>query len=89
MIAALAVTQTVGYGTLFYPFAVLLAPIAHDLRAGAAVVTGALTVSVLTAAAAAVPVGRWLDRRGGRGLMTAGSVLGTAASWSARDARTT
>ena len=84
LVAALAVTQTVGYGVLYYSFAVFLAPMARDLGAGTTAVTGAATVSVLVNAAASVPVGRWLDRRGGRGLMTAGSALGTGAvlAWS-------
>jgi MFS family permease len=84
VVAVFAVTQTVGYGVLFYAFSVLLAPIAADLRTKPATVTGALTVAVLVAAAAAIPVGRWLDRRGGRLLMTWGSVLGVAAvlAWS-------
>jgi predicted MFS family arabinose efflux permease len=76
IVAAFAVTQTIGYGCLYYAFAVLLHPIAADLRTSPAVVTGALTVAVLAWAAAAIPVGRWLDRRGGRGLMTTGSVAG-------------
>jgi predicted MFS family arabinose efflux permease len=84
VIAGFAVTQTVGYGVLFYAFSVLLTPIAADLRTGTAAVTGALTLSILVAAAATIPVGRWLDRHGGRALMTAGSVLGVAAvvAWS-------
>jgi len=84
LLAALAVTQTVGYGVLYYAFAVLLAPVAQELATSAAAVTGALTLSVLVAAVAAVPVGRWLDRHSGHALMTAGSVLGTAAlvAWS-------
>jgi MFS family permease len=84
LIAGLAVTQTVGYGVLYYAFAVLLTPIADDLHTPAALVTGALTVSIVAAAAAAIPLGRWLDRRGGRGLMTAGSALGVIAvvAWS-------
>jgi MFS family permease len=77
IVAALAVTQTVGYGALYYAFAVLLVPMATDLGLSTTVVTGALTASVLGSAVAAVPVGRWLDRHGGRGLMTAGSVTGT------------
>jgi predicted MFS family arabinose efflux permease len=79
-----AVTQTVGYGVLYYAFSVLLTPIAADLHASTAHVTVALTVSVLVAAAAAIPVGRWLDRHGGRALMSAGSILGVAAvvAWS-------
>lgn len=79
LIAVLAITQTVGYGVLFYTFSVVLHPIAADLHAGTAAITGAYTLSVLVAAAAAIPVGRYLDRRPARNLMTAGSVLGTAA----------
>lgn len=84
LVAVLAVTQTVGYGVLYYAFSVLLTPMAADLHTSTARVTGALTVSVLVAAAAAIPVGRWLDRHGGRALMTAGSALGVAAvvAWS-------
>ncbi len=84
MLAALALTQTIGYGVLYYAFAVVLNPIATDLRTSTAAVTGALTLAVLTTATAAVPVGRWLDRHSGRALMTAGSVLGAGAvaAWS-------
>jgi predicted MFS family arabinose efflux permease len=84
MVAALAVTQTVGYGVLYYAFAVLLHPMAATLHASTTAVTGALTASVLTGAAAAVPVGRWQDRHGGRALMISGSVAATAlvAAWS-------
>ncbi|SCG74664.1 MFS transporter [Micromonospora coxensis] len=78
LVAALAVTQTVGYGTLYYAFPVLLRPMAATLGASATTVTGALTVSVLGGALMAVPVGRWLDRHGGRALMTVGSVAATA-----------
>jgi MFS family permease len=84
LVAVFAVTQTVGYGVLYYAFSVLLVPVATDLRISTARVTGALTLSVLVGAAAAVPVGRWLDRHGGRALMTAGSTLGVLAvvGWS-------
>ena len=75
-VAALAVTQTIGYGTLYYAFAVLLTPLAVDLHASTTAVTGAFTASVLTGAALAVPVGRWLDRHGARALMTAASTAG-------------
>lgn len=84
LVAALAVTQTVGYGVLYYAFAVVLRPISEDLGVSVTAVTGALTAAVLVTAAAAIPVGRWLDRRGGHGLMTAGSILGAVAlvAWS-------
>lgn len=79
LVATLAVTQTIGYGVLSYAFPVLLAPIAADLHASTAAVTGAITLSILVGAAVAVPVGRWLDRHGGRALMVVGSVVGVLA----------
>lgn len=84
IVAALAVTQTIGYGVLSYAFPVLLVPMRHDLRASTATITGAMTVAVLAGAVTAVPVGRWLDRHGGRTLMSAGSVAATllVAAWS-------
>ena len=75
-VAALAITQTVGYGTLYYAFAVFLTPLATELHTTTTAITGTFTASILTAAILAVPVGRWLDRHGGRALMTAGSLLG-------------
>ncbi|MGE5156251.1 MAG: MFS transporter [Betaproteobacteria bacterium] len=84
LIGGLAISQTVGYGVLYYAFAVLITPIADSLRASTAAVTGAITTSIVVSAAAAIPVGRWLDRCGGRGLMVAGSALGSIAvvAWS-------
>ncbi|MFC7279325.1 MFS transporter [Paractinoplanes rhizophilus] len=84
MVAVFAVTQTIGYGCLYYSFAVLLHPIAAGLHASPAAVTGALTTAVLAWAAMAVPVGRWLDRHGGRALMTLGSAAGAGllVAWS-------
>jgi predicted MFS family arabinose efflux permease len=84
IVAVFAITQTLGYGCLYYTFAVLLHPIAADLRTSTATVTGALTAAVLTWAAVAVPVGRWLDRHGGRAIMTVGSLAGAGllAGWS-------
>jgi predicted MFS family arabinose efflux permease len=84
IVMVFAITQTLGYGCLYYAFAVLLHPVAADLHTSTAVVTGALTTAVLTWAIVAVPVGRWLDRHGGRAIMTIGSLAGAAllAGWS-------
>jgi MFS family permease len=84
IVAALAISQTVGYGVLAYAFSVLLTPMQQSLHTGPATITGALTVSLLAAAAMAVPLGRWLDRHGGRALMTLGSVTATllVVAWS-------
>jgi MFS family permease len=84
IVAALSVTQTVGYGILYYAFAVLLQPMAGTLHASTTAVTGAFTCSILAGAVLAVPVGRWLDRHGGHALMTLGSSTATAlvVAWS-------
>jgi len=46
-----------------------------ELSASRVAVTGALSLGLGVSALSAVPVGRWLDRHGPRGLMTAGSAL--------------
>ncbi|SET20684.1 MFS transporter [Geodermatophilus poikilotrophus] len=78
MVWALAGTETVAYGVLFYSFAVFLVPMQRDLGAGTAQLSGALTLAMAVTGAAAPAVGRWLDRHGARWLMTAGSLLGAA-----------
>ncbi|WP_433007942.1 MFS transporter [Kribbella sp. CA-294648] len=82
--AALAVTQTVGYGVLYYAFSVLLGPMSRDLGISTATAAGALTAAVLVSGLMSVPVGRWLDARGGHALMTVGSLLGAVSvlAWS-------
>ncbi|MER5626748.1 MFS transporter [Streptosporangium sp. NPDC002544] len=77
-------TQTIGYGVLYYAFSVFLTPMAADLHASGAQIAAALTGSILIAALCAPLVGRLLDAHGGRGLMTAGSIIGTLAvlAWS-------
>lgn len=84
VVAALAVTTTIGYGVLYYAFSALLAPMSRDLQISTTTATGALTTAVLVSAAMAIPIGRRLDARGGHGVMTTGSVLATVAvlAWS-------
>ncbi|GAA2205970.1 MFS transporter [Nonomuraea monospora] len=84
MIGALAITQTAGYGILYYAFSVFIPPMSRELQAGVAQLTGAITLSVLVSGLVAPLIGRLLDRRGGRGLMTLGSALGALAvlAWS-------
>ncbi|MGY1826938.1 MULTISPECIES: MFS transporter [unclassified Blastococcus] len=88
MVWALAVTETVSYGVLYYSFAVFLVPMREELDASTAQLSGALTLSLALSGLGAVVVGRWLDRWGARWVMTTGSLLGGASvlAWSqARD----
>ncbi|MBX9243827.1 MFS transporter [Actinotalea ferrariae] len=75
MVAVLAVTETISYAALFYAFAVIVTPMRDELGASTAQVSGALSVSLAVAGLAAPLVGRWVDRRGARALMTLGSAL--------------
>jgi MFS family permease len=82
--AALALTETVSWGVLYYAVAVFIVPMQAELGWSVAAITGAYSVALLVAGLAAPFVGRWLDRHGPRALMTAGSVLGSllVAAWS-------
>jgi len=77
VVAALCVTETVTWGIIYYGYPVFLRPMEAELGASRVAVTGAFSVGLAISALAAVPVGRWIDRHGPRGLMTVGSCIGT------------
>jgi MFS family permease len=77
-VASLSITETVSWGILYYGFPVMLRPMEVDLGYSRVQLTGALSIGLLTSALAALPVGRWIDRHGARGVMTLGSCLATA-----------
>jgi MFS family permease len=78
LVWALGITATVSYGTMQYFFAVLLVPMQRELGWSRALISGAFSVALVSAALLGLPVGRLVDRHGARGLMTAGSLLGGA-----------
>ena len=77
-IVALGLTQIIAWGTTLYALGVLGKPIAHDMGWSQGLVYGGLTVGLLASGAVSMPVGRWLDRRGGREVMSLGSILAAA-----------
>jgi hypothetical protein len=79
MVAGLGLTELVSWGVLVYAFPVFVVPMRASLGWSPAAITGAYTAGIAVSGLAAVPVGRWLQRHGARGLMTVGSLLGTAA----------
>jgi len=78
---ALAVTETVSWGVVYYSFSVFLLPMETELGASRAQLSFAFSLALLLSGVAAVPVGRWIDRHGARRLMTAGSLLAAALVW--------
>ncbi len=75
LVWALGITATVSYGILLYSFTVFVEPMERELGWSKAAITGAFSIAQLVAGLAAIPVGRWVDEHGARGLMTAGSLL--------------
>jgi predicted MFS family arabinose efflux permease len=84
IVGVLAVTETVSWGILYYAFSVFMVPVQQDLGISTAAVSGAFSVALVTMGVSALAVGRWLDRHGGRALMSWGSVLAVlvVAAWS-------
>ncbi|MGH8868526.1 MAG: MFS transporter [Actinomycetes bacterium] len=79
VLVTLCVTEVTSWGVLYYAFPVL----APDIRAATgwslASLTAAFSSGLVVAALVGIPVGRVLDRRGPRAVMTAGSVLAVTA----------
>jgi len=75
---ALSVTQIISWGSLFYAFSVLLAPIEQQTGWARDAIVGAFSLGLLVAGVGAAPVGILLDRFGGRIVMSLGSLTGAA-----------
>ena len=78
IVGALSITETITWGIVYYGFAVFLTPMERDLGFSRVALTGAFSVGLLVSALVGLPVGRWIDRHGARGLMTIGSCAAVA-----------
>lgn len=76
ILTGLCTTQILAWGILYYAFPVLSARIADDTGWSTAAVTIAYSAGLVVSALLGIPVGKVLDRRGPRLVMTLGSVLG-------------
>lgn len=85
LVVALGVTETTSWGVLYYSFTVFIKPMHDALGWSRVSLTGAFSLALLLSGLMGVPVGRWLDRHGPRGLMTVGSCAAVALvlAWSA------
>lgn len=87
LVIALSIAQLVSWGTIFYGFPLFVVPMETDLGWSRAELNGALSLGLLVAGLAALPVGRRIDSHGGRAIMSIGS-LGASAlfvAWSFND----
>jgi MFS family permease len=77
LVVMLGITQTITWGILYYGFTVFLPVLEADRGWSRGQQSGAFSIAMLLSGVCAAPVGRWLDDRGPRLLMTAGSVAAT------------
>jgi MFS family permease len=77
-VVALGITQITAWGTSYYCLGVLAGPIAQDTGWNRGFVFLGFTVALLTMGLISSTVGRWIDRYGGRAVMTLGTVLVSA-----------
>ncbi|MDN3567085.1 MFS transporter [Paeniroseomonas aquatica] len=78
LILCMAIGQTIGWGTLFASFPLFGAPLEAEFGWTRTEFNTGLTLALLISGLVAVPVGRWVDRRGGRWLLALGGWAGAA-----------
>ena len=71
----LSLAQLITWGSVFYTFALLLAPVERELGLTRAQSSLAFSLALLAEGVFAFPVGRWIDRGHERAVMTGGSLL--------------
>jgi hypothetical protein len=76
MVWTMAVAQVISWGTLFYAFSLFVVPMQESLGWSRPLLNGALSLGLLSTGVVAFPVGAWIDRHGGRGIMALGSLAG-------------
>ncbi len=84
LVCGLALSQFIGWGTLYFAFSLFVNPMRNELGWSATALNGALTLGLFVADLAAIPIGHWVDRHGGHAIMTLGAGLGALAliAWS-------
>ena len=75
LVAWLSLAQLISWGSVFYLFALIMAPIERDLGLSRAQSSLAFSLALLAEGLLAYPIGRLIDRGCERMVMTGGSVL--------------
>jgi MFS family permease len=75
LVSWLSLAQLITWGSVFYAFALLLAPVERELGLTRAQSSLAFSLALLAEGLFAYPVGRWIDRGHERAVMTGGSLL--------------
>ena len=75
LVGWLSLAQLISWGSIFYTFALLMAPLERELGLSRAESSVAFSLALLVEGLMAYPVGRWIDRGHERIVMTTGSLL--------------
>ncbi len=78
LVGWLSLAQLISWGSVFYTFALLMAPLERELCLSRAESSVAFSLALLVEGLMAYPVGRWIDRGHERIVMTAASLLAGA-----------
>jgi hypothetical protein len=79
LITALGIAQIISWGTLFYAIGVLGTSMRNEIGVSELFLFSAFTAGLIVSGTIAPAVGRAIDRRGGRLVLSAGSILGAGA----------
>ena len=87
LIWGMSVSNVIAIGCLFHSFTLFLRPLNEAFGWTATQMTGAFTLGLFTADLIAIPVGHWVDRKGGHLVMALGAALAAVllALWSRID----
>lgn len=79
LIGTLGLAQIVSWGSIYYGFSLFVLPMQASFGWSLTLMNGALTLGLLVAGVCAYPVGAYIDRHGGRAVMTLASLAATGA----------
>jgi MFS family permease len=79
IVSLLGIAQIISWGSLYYSLTVLSLPIRHELGFSELLIFGAFSAGLLLSGVVAPYAGRRIDDHGGRGVMTAGSLVAALA----------
>src|SRR3546814_12752385 len=72
LVWGIALGQLIAWGTLYYSFALVIGPMADELGWSRVDLNAGLTLGLIAASLAAIPVGRLIDRHGDRKSVVSG-----------------
>ncbi len=75
-LCALGIAQIISWGSIYYAFSFLITPLMEASGGDKPTVFGAFSLGLLVSGMLSAPVGSLIDRVGGRGVMTVGSLAG-------------